>query len=87
VPAARIAGGCFPGGFAVAIALPGDSVELDKPLAGKPAIGADFQWEGVPSAFVAKPFLLTMETEASKIGALETAPCDVAPRGKGAPRH
>ena len=72
----------------VAVPLPGSIpqpepeiiLKLDAPLAGTPQLEAEFQWEGVPSAFSARPFLLTMETERSKIEGLKVTACAPAPR-------
>jgi hypothetical protein len=54
-------------------------LKLDKPLTGKPEAGQEIRWEGVPSAFTSNPFLLTMETESTKIENLKVTPCTVAP--------
>jgi hypothetical protein len=54
-------------------------LKLDKPIAGKPAPGTEFQWQGVPTAFTAQPFLLTMDTESAKLDGIKGAPCGVAP--------
>lgn len=54
-------------------------LKLDKPLTGKPEPGSEFQWQGVPSAFTAAPFLLTMDTESAKLDGLKSAPCGTAP--------
>lgn len=54
-------------------------LKLDKPLPGKPEAGAEFRWEGVPSAFVREPFLLTMDAETAKIEGLNTSSCASAP--------
>jgi hypothetical protein len=59
-------------------------LKLDKPLAGKPDLKAEFQWEGVPSAFTREPFLLTMDVEAGKLQGLATTPC--APPAKNGAR-
>jgi hypothetical protein len=50
-------------------------LKLDKPLAGKPELNAEFQWEGVASAFTRQPFMATMDVETSKLQGLKTAPC------------
>ena len=50
-------------------------LKLDKPLAGKPVLGSEFQWEGVATAFTQQPFLLTMETEAKNILGLKLDAC------------
>lgn len=56
-------------------------LKLDKPLTGQPEVPADIQFEGVPAAFTSSPFLLTMDTEASKVTGLKTTPCTL--RGAG----
>ncbi len=69
---------CRPGELLIAVGGSGPAeiaLKLDKPLAGKPQTGAEIQWEGVPTAFTASPFLLTMDTETSKIQGLKTTPC------------
>ena len=74
---------CHPRELLVAVGLASDNatpqaeiaVKLDKPLAGKPETGTEFQWQGVPSAFVASPFLLTMDTESSTLEGMKTTPC------------
>lgn len=84
---------CRPKELLVAVPLPGTqqplSVEialrLDKPLAGKPELNTEFQWEGVPTAFTRSPFLLTMETEITKIDGLKSASCTAAPARRTAP--
>jgi hypothetical protein len=57
-------------------------------LAGKPdtGIGAEVQFEGVPSAFSKEPFMLTMDTEKAKITGLNVTPCAAAPVKKAAPK-
>jgi hypothetical protein len=50
-------------------------LKLDKPLAGKPEPNAEFQWEGVPSAFTRYPFLLTMDADTGKLQGLNLTPC------------
>jgi len=50
------------------------TLKLDAPLTGKPESG-EIQWEGVPSAFTADPFMLTMDTEKTKVENLKTTPC------------
>jgi hypothetical protein len=49
-------------------------LKLDAPLTGKPEAG-EIQWKGVPSAFSADPFLLTMDTEKANVQDLKTTPC------------
>ncbi len=58
------------------------ALKLDKPLTGKPENGVEIQWEGVPSAFTASPFLLTMDTDTNKIQGLKTSACAVPVRKK-----
>ncbi len=62
------------------------ALKLEKPLSGKPDLDTEFRWEGVPVAFTAKPFLLTMTTEPDKIEGLKTSPCTPAPVKKGPPK-
>ena len=57
-------------------------LKLDKPLAGKPELNAEFHWEGVASAFIRQPFMATMDVETSKLQGLKTAPCATAPLKK-----
>jgi hypothetical protein len=74
---------CRPTELLVAVPLPDQQqsapveirLKLDKPLAGKPALKTEFQWEGVPSAFTREPFLLTMDAETGKLQGLPTTPC------------
>ena len=74
---------CRPKELLVAVPLPDAHqsaqieirLKLDKPLAGKPDLKTEFQWEGVPSAFTREPFLLTMDVETSKLQGLTTTPC------------
>jgi hypothetical protein len=85
---------CRPTELLVTVPLPGSlpppepeiTLKLNAPLAGKPELEAEFQWEGVPSAFSARPFLLTMETERSKIEGLKITPCAPAVRKGSLPR-
>ena len=85
---------CRPTQLLVALPLPGAStppqpeiaLTLDAPLAGKPELELEFQWEGVPSAFTRSPFLLAMDTEQAKIEGLKTAPCAVPARKRSEPR-
>jgi hypothetical protein len=74
---------CRPRELLVAVPLPDAPrphvseirLKLDRPLAGKPMLGSEFQWEGVAAAFTQQPFLLTMETEAKNILGLKLDPC------------
>ncbi len=54
------------------------TLKLDAALTGKPTPG-EIQWEGVPSAFTADPFMLTMDTEKAKIEGLQVTPCAATP--------
>jgi len=62
--------------------------ENDKPLAltGKPEVGAEIQWEGVPMAFSKDPFMVTMDTEKGKVENLKMSPCGAAPVKKAPPK-
>jgi hypothetical protein len=76
---------CRPKELLVAIPLPDArqpyqteiTVKLEKPLTGKPDLNVPLHWEGVPSAFVREPFMLTMDSEASKVEGLKITPCTV----------
>ena len=78
---------CHPKELLVAMPLPDAgqplqpeiTLKLDKLLTGKADVNAEFQWEGVPSAFTKSPFMLTMDTDAGKIEGLKTEPCAAAP--------
>ncbi len=80
---------CHPKELLVSVPLPDTqqpgateiALKLDKPLGGKPEPGAEFRWEGVPTAFTQSPFLLTMDTETAKIEGLKTTPCGAARGG------
>ncbi len=85
---------CRPTELLVAVSAPDSThasqpevaLKLEKPLSGKPDLDGSFRWEGVPVAFTAKPFLLTMTTEADKIDGLKTSPCAPAAAKKGPPK-
>jgi tetratricopeptide (TPR) repeat protein len=57
------------------------TLKLDTPLKGKPEIGDEFEFEGVPTAFDPDPFMVTFNVETSKIKGLniKAAPA-AAPR-------
>ena len=81
---------CHPKELLVAVAAPGSgdpppaeiALKLDKPLGGKPETRTEFQWQGVPSAFAASPFRLTMDTDSGTIEGLKSAPCGMTARKK-----
>jgi hypothetical protein len=54
------------------------AIKLDAPLSGKPEVGSEILWDGVPTAFSKIPFLLTMEAEKAKVE-VKTTPCAAAP--------
>jgi hypothetical protein len=74
---------CRPSQLRVAIRFPKDTqnprpevlLKLEKPLTGKPEIGAEIRWTGVPRAFSKEPFLVTIETEPVKIEEVRLSPC------------
>jgi len=74
---------CRPSELRVAIALPNSppnappevALKLDMRLTGRPALGGQIHWSGVPAAFSKDPFLLTMEAEASNLKGVALAPC------------
>src|SRR4051812_32695973 len=59
------------------------TLKLDAPLTGKPAAGETIEFDAVPKAFSKDPFMLTMDTEKSKITGLKVEPCAAAPAHKG----
>lgn len=79
---------CRPTELQVAVPLPDApqplvaeiALKLDKPLAGEPQPKSEFQWTGVPQAFTANPFLLTMEADSASLEGLKSEPCRPAPR-------
>jgi hypothetical protein len=50
--------------IAVSESTPEVTLKLDKPLAGKPQLHAELQWQGEPEAFTRSPFMLTVKTDA-----------------------
>ena len=79
---------CRPKELLVAVPLPDSpkplraeiTLKLNLPLNGEPEPFGDFHWEGVPSAFTKDPFMLTMDTERTKLDGLSTMPCTPARR-------
>ena len=79
---------CRPSQLRVAIRSPKDTqnsrpevlLKLEKPLTGKPEIGGEIRWTGVPRAFSKEPFLVTMETEPAKIEDVRLSTCQPKPR-------
>lgn len=57
-------------------------LKLERPLAGKPAVGDEFEWEGIATAFTPQPFLLTLDTEPAKISGLKLENCAAPARKK-----
>ena len=66
-------------------AQPEITLKLDAPLTGKPEPG-QIEWDGVPRTFNREPFMLTMETEKSKLTGLKVEPCAAAPAKKAPAR-
>src|ERR1700744_2998043 len=70
---------CRPRELIIGVPLPdlGDAPEpeitlkLTKPLGGKPEAGQDVRWQGVPSVFNQRPFMLTMDAEPGNIEGLK----------------
>ena len=81
---------CKPSTLLIALPLPNAqpvaeiALKLDAPLTGKPALDTEVKWKGVPSAFAASPFLLTMDTEKASIEGLKVTPCTPPPPRPGA---
>jgi hypothetical protein len=68
-----------------AAASPEITLKFATPLKGKPEVGGDIQFNGVPAAFSKDPFMLTMESEKDKIEGLTLAACTAtAPAAKKA---
>ncbi len=55
------------------------TLKLDTPLKGKPELGEEIEFEGVPSAFTPDPFMITFDVETAKIKGLtvKAAPAPV----------
>ena len=47
------------------------TLKLDTPLTGKPEIGTEVEFDGVPSAFSADPFMVTFDVEKAKLKGLK----------------
>jgi hypothetical protein len=56
------------------------TLKLAKGVPGKPEVNRELRWEGVPTVFVREPFMLTMETDLSKIEGLKHTPCTAVRR-------
>jgi hypothetical protein len=73
---------CRPRELLVALSKPDAPAEvllqLEGPLTGKPAVGSEIQFEGIPTSFTQEPFLLTMSAETAAIHGLHLSSC-VAP--------
>jgi len=54
--------------------VPEVTLKLDSPLAGKPQLGTDVEFSGVPSAFSKDPFMVTFDVEKSKVDVKVEAP-------------
>ncbi|HLK66839.1 MAG TPA: hypothetical protein VKU19_25575 [Bryobacteraceae bacterium] len=82
---------CRPKELLVAVPLPDApqplqseiTLKLDKPLSTKPEENTEFHWQGVPTAFVQSPFMLTMDVETAKIEGLKSVPCGTTPPRSG----
>jgi hypothetical protein len=61
------------------------TLKLDAALTGKAETGGEIQFNGVPSAFVKEPFMLTLDTDKTKIDGLNVTPCAPTPAKKAAP--
>jgi hypothetical protein len=82
---------CNPKELMVAIPMPNAAgtptpeitLKLDAALKGKPEIGGDIQFNGVPMSFAKEPFMLTMDTAKDKIDGLTLSTCVATPAKKG----
>jgi tetratricopeptide (TPR) repeat protein len=59
------------------------TLKFEEPLTGKPTAGSEIQFSGVPSAFTRDPFMLTIDTDKTKIEGLQEERCAAAPAKKG----
>jgi tetratricopeptide (TPR) repeat protein len=50
------------------------TLKLDAPLTGKPDLGEQIEFEGVPTAFTPDPFMVTFDVEKAKIKGLSVKP-------------
>ena len=60
------------------------TLKLDAPLKGKPELGEEIEFEGVPTAFQPDPFMITFDVEVAKIKGLTVKPAGPAPVQKKA---
>jgi hypothetical protein len=78
---------CRPSELHIAIALPGGppdppaeiTLKLANRLTGKPTLGGQIHWTGVPTAFSKNPFLLTMDVDPSSLKGVNLSPCRESP--------
>jgi Tfp pilus assembly protein PilF len=54
------------------------TLKLDAPLKGKPEIGEEIEFEGIPTAFTPDPFMVTFDVEVAKIKGLTVKPAGPA---------
>jgi hypothetical protein len=86
---------CRPTELRISIRLPKDTqnpspevlLKLDKSLTGKPELGNEVHWTAVATSFSKEPFLLTMETEPSRIEGLGLSPCQPSTKKKAVPNR
>lgn len=57
------------------------TLKLDAPLSGKPELGEEIEFEGVPTAFTPDPFMVTFDVEKAKLKGLTVKPAG-PPAGK-----
>jgi len=55
------------------------TLKVEPALTGKPEVGSEILWEGVPTAFTKDPFMLTMEVSDKTKLTVKTSPCAPAP--------
>jgi hypothetical protein len=55
------------------------------PLAGKPEVGGEIQFNGAPSAFTKEPFMLTLMAQKTDIDGIKLEPCTATPTKKTTP--
>ncbi len=79
---------CRPTELHVGVRFPEDSgdlreeivLKLQRPFAGKPNLGSEVHWTGVPTAFSRTPFLLTIDVDPAKLKDLQSTPCQATGR-------
>jgi tetratricopeptide (TPR) repeat protein len=64
--------------------VPEVTLKLDSPLTGKPELGSEIEFEGIPQTFTQDPFMVTFDVEKEKITGLKMEAPARRPTGKKA---